>query len=177
MQGTFTSAIASSLAHRLERLPNHIRYGRISGVTGLLVEVDGLADTLAIGDRCRLIDRDGERILAEVIGFRAGRSLLMPYGPVVRIGPGCRAEVGGDDDAVYPGEDWLGRVVGGLGEPVDGLGPLSIGPRRYPLRGAPPPAHARQRVQGKLDLGVRVSIGTGTGPPIGMQKGPPPEAA
>ena len=101
----------------------------------------------------------------------------MPYGPVARIGPSCRAEVGGDDDAVYPGEDWLGRVVGGLGEPVDGLGPLSIGPRRYPLRGAPPPAHARQRVQGKLDLGVRVSIGTGTGPPIGMQKGPPPEAA
>ena len=155
MQGTFTSGIASSLAHRLERLPNHIRYGRISGVTGLLVEVDGLADTLAIGDRCRLIDRDGEPILAEVIGFRAGRSLLMPYGPVARIGPSCRAEVGGDDDAVYPGEDWLGRVVGGLGEPVDGLGPLSIGPRRYPLRNAPPPAHARQRVHGKLDLGVR----------------------
>ncbi len=155
MSRAFTSCVGSSLAHRLERLPSHIRYGRISGVTGLLVEVEGLADTLAVGDRCRLIDRDGERSLAEVIGFRAGRSLLMPYGATARIGPGCRAEVGGDDDAVYPCRDWLGRVVGALGEPLDGDGPLPVGPRRYPLRNAPPPAHARQRVQGKLDLGVR----------------------
>ena len=74
-----------------------------------------LADMLSVGDRCRLVDRDGEPTLAEVVGFRAGRSLLMPYGAVARIGPGCRAEVGGDDDAIYPERGWLGRVVGALG--------------------------------------------------------------
>jgi flagellum-specific ATP synthase len=151
----FASNIASSLAHRLNRLPGHIRYGLIASITGLLVEVDGLSDVLAVGDRCRLIDRDGEPTLAEVVGFRAGRTLLMPNATVARIGPSCRAEASGDDDAVYPSEGWLGRVVGALGEPVDGLGPLTMGALRYPLRSAPPPAHARQRVQGKLDLGVR----------------------
>jgi flagellum-specific ATP synthase len=151
----FASNVASSLAHRLDRLPGGIRYGVVAGITGLLVEVEGLADTLAISDRCRLVDRDGEPTLAEVVGFRGGRSLLMPYGTVARIGPGCRAEVGSDDDAVYPSEGWLGRVVGALGDPLDGLGPLTVNPLRYPLRNAPPPAHARQRVQGKLDLGVR----------------------
>jgi flagellum-specific ATP synthase len=155
MSRVFASQVASSLAHRLDRLPDHIRYGQVAGVAGLLIEVDGLAAVLAVGDRCRLVDRDGERTWAEVIGFRAGRSLLMPYGTVARIGPGCRVEVGGDDDAVYPAESWLGRVVDALGEPVDNLGPLAVGVSRYPLRNVPPPAYARQRVRGKLDLGIR----------------------
>ena len=87
----------------------------------------GLADVLAVGDRCRLIDRAGAAVHAEVVGFRNGRSLLMPYGPLAGIGPGCRAEIGCDDDAVWPGEHWLGRVIGPLGEPIDGAGPLRCG--------------------------------------------------
>jgi flagellum-specific ATP synthase len=149
------SVRASSLIRRLNALPAATRYGRITGITGLLVEVDGLGDALAVGDRCRLVDRDGRPTAAEVIGFRAGRSLLMPYGSVEGIGPGCRADIGGDDDAIWPETGWLGRVVGALGEPVDGGGPLPLGCARYPLRAAPPPAHARQRMAGKLDLGIR----------------------
>ena len=149
MRRPFASNVASSLAHRLDRLPGGIRYGVVAGITGLLVEVEGLADTLAIGDRCRLVDRDGEPTLAEVVGFRAGRSLLMPYGTVARIGPGCRAEVGSDDDAVYPSEGWLGRVVGALGDPLDGLGPLTVEPAALSLTqraaaGARAPARAGQ---------------------------------
>ncbi|HYN38949.1 MAG TPA: FliI/YscN family ATPase, partial [Rhodospirillales bacterium] len=140
---------------RLQALPGTLRFGRVSGITGLLVEADGLADVLAVGDRCRLIGRAGAAVQAEVIGFRDGRSLLMPYGPLAGIGPGCRAEIGCDDDAVWPGEDWLGRVIGGLGEPIDGAGPLRAGSVRYPLRAVPPPAHTRARMAGKLDLGVR----------------------
>jgi flagellum-specific ATP synthase len=155
VNGPFASSLAATLAHRIDRLPNCVRYGKISNITGLLVEVEGLADALAVGDRCRLVDRGGATTVAEVIGFRSGHSLLMPYGPVSGIGPGCRAEIGDDDDAVYPSQDWLGRVLGALGEPADGGGALTMGSVRYPLRGAPPPAHARQRMQGKLDLGVR----------------------
>jgi flagellum-specific ATP synthase len=149
------STSVATLARRLDRLPGHIRYGHVSGITGLLVEADGLAGALAVGDRCRLAGRDGERTMAEVVGFRAGRSLLMPYGPVAGIGLGCRVDVAGDDDAVYPDPAWLGRVIDGLGEPADGRGPLPEGEVRYPLRNAPPPAHGRRRMQGKLDLGVR----------------------
>ncbi|MBK8174175.1 MAG: flagellar protein export ATPase FliI [Rhodospirillales bacterium] len=151
----FPSCLATSLASRLGKIPDHVRYGCVSGITGLLVEVEALSNVLAVGDRCRLIDRSGVATMAEVIGFRGGRSLVMPYGPVTGLGPGCRAEVGGDDDAVYPNTRWLGRVLGALGEPVDGRGPLPLGLERYPLRSVPPDAHARQRVEGKLDLGVR----------------------
>ena len=140
---------------RLDRLPSHVRYGCVTGITGLLVEADGLAGALGVGDRCRLVGRGGDSTLADVVGFRSGSSLLMPYGPVTGLGLGCRAEVTGDDGAVYPDNTWLGRVVGGLGQPVDGAGALHEGTRRYPLRASPPPAHGRQRMEGKLDLGVR----------------------
>jgi flagellum-specific ATP synthase len=56
---------------------------------------------------------------------------------------------------VRPSFGWLGRVVNALGEPVDGKGPLPVGPSPYPFRETPPPAHARRRVGPPLDLGVR----------------------
>src|SRR5690606_2205584 len=56
---------------------------------------------------------------------------------------------------IRPHESWLGRVVNALGEPLDGKGPLPTGTEPRPVRGSPPPAHARQRVKGKVDLGVR----------------------
>ena len=148
-------SLAERLVSQIETLPEVVPFGRVCGVTGLLVEAEGLASLLAVGDRCRMVGRDGSVVHAEVAGFRDGRSLLMPYGALAGIGPGCRAEAGGGDDAVWPDRGWLGRVIGPLGEPVDGAGPLRVGPRRYPLRAAPPPAHGRQRMAGKLDLGVR----------------------
>jgi flagellum-specific ATP synthase len=57
--------------------------------------------------------------------------------------------------AARPSDGWLGRVVNAMGEPIDGKGPLPAGPSPYPFRASPPPAHARQRVGGPLDLGVR----------------------
>jgi len=152
---TTARTTARTIDQRLDALPPVQRFGRVSGITGLLVEAAGLADVLSVGDRCRLIDRSGAVVHAEVIGFRDDRSLLMPYGPLAGIGPGCRAEAACEDDAVWPSEHWLGRVVGPLGEPIDGAGPLRSGLSRYPMRAVAPPAHARQRMAGKLDLGVR----------------------
>jgi flagellum-specific ATP synthase len=56
---------------------------------------------------------------------------------------------------IYPSDGWLGRIVNAMGEPVDDLGPLPRGGIPYALRGMPPSAHKRQRVKGKLNLGVR----------------------
>src|SRR5262245_28172144 len=79
----------------------------------------------------------------------------MPFGSLEGVGLGCRAEIAESDSVVYPDRSWLGRVVGAMGTPVDGKGALHEGPDAYPLRAAPPSAHARKRVAGKIDLGVR----------------------
>ena len=145
----------STLLSDLDRIPDARRYGRVTAVLGMLLEIGGVPQTLAVGGRCTVIARDRRRLPCEVIGFRNGRALLMPFGSLDGIGLGCKAEIGDGLPVVYPHPLWLGRVVNAMGEPIDGKGPLPSGNAAYPFRNQPPPAHARQRVQGKLDLGVR----------------------
>lgn len=149
----------SSLVHNflseLKRLPGHAVYGRVVAVQGLLIEVGGIQTSLSVGDRCTIHARDGRLVPCEVVGFREGRALLMPFGTLDGIGLGCRAEVAGGVPGLHPHESWLGRVLNAMGEPVDGLGPVLSGERLYPFRNSPPSAHSRQRVGGKLDLGIR----------------------
>jgi flagellum-specific ATP synthase len=90
-----------------------------------------------------------------VVGFSNANALLMPFAALEGVRRGCRAIVTGVAASVRPCQGWLGRVVDGMGEPIDGKGPLRLGPSPYPFRNAPPPAHSRQRVGGPLDLGVR----------------------
>jgi flagellum-specific ATP synthase len=95
------------------------------------------------------------RIPCEVVGFSNANALLMPFAALEGVRRGCRAVVTGVAAAVRPCQAWLGRVVDGMGDPIDGKGPLRLGPSPYPFRNAPPPAHSRQRVGAPLDLGVR----------------------
>jgi len=144
-----------NLLSELAQIPDCRRYGRVTAVLGMLLELGGAPETLAVGGRCDVLARYGGRLPCEVIGFRNGRALLMPFGSTEGVGLGCKAEVANTIPAVYPHPGWLGRVVNALGEPIDGKGPLPLGNVACPLRNQPPPAHRRQRVQGKLDLGVR----------------------
>lgn len=137
------------------RLPAHTVYGRVLAVQGLLVEIGGIQTALSVGDRVIIEGRDDRRVPSEVVGFREGRALVMPFGTLDGIGLGCRAELERDTPAVRPDLSWLGRVVNAMGEPVDGKGPLVHGPDAYAIRNTPPPAHTRGRVGGKLDLGIR----------------------
>ena len=82
-------------------------------------------------------------------------ALLMPFGTLDGVGLGCRAELISSEPVIYPHRSWLGRVINAFGEPVDGKGPLLKGETSYAVRNQPPPAHVRQRVGGKVDLGVR----------------------
>src|SRR6185312_439066 len=136
-------------------IPEHRRFGRITGVMGMMLEAGGLPQRLAVGGHCTVLAHDGRRLACEVVGFRAGRALLMPFGDVGGVGLGGKVEPTDRPPAIRPSDGWLGRVVNGVGEPIDGKGPLPLGPRAYPLRNQPPPAHARRRVQDKIDLGVR----------------------
>jgi flagellum-specific ATP synthase len=149
------SRALAQLSSEIAALPEHRRYGRVAAVMGMLVEIAGVPDTLAIGGRCDVMARGGRRVPCEVIGFRDGRALAMPFGSLEGIGLGCKAEMTAGGSAVFPHRGWLGRVVNALGEPIDGKGPLPAGPVPYPFRSPPPPAHKRQRVGAKLDLGVR----------------------
>ncbi|MCH9050135.1 MAG: flagellar protein export ATPase FliI [Proteobacteria bacterium] len=145
----------NSLLTNLTQIPEYHLYGRVTAVLGMLVEVGGVQRRLSIGDRCRVAARGGHALACEVVGFRDDRAILMPFGALEGVGLGCKAEVVDVEPVVSPTEKWLGRVVNAMGEPIDGRGPLPEGDTAYPLRNSPPPAHARQRVRGKVDLGVR----------------------
>ncbi len=145
----------ADLRDEVALIPPYRRFGRVAGILGMLVEVGGLPQSLAIGGHCAVLGQAGRRLTCEVVGFRAGRALLMPFGALDGIGLGAKVEIAERPAAIYPCERWLGRVVNAMGEPVDGKGPLPSGATAYPLRNRPPPAHSRRRVQGKIDLGVR----------------------
>jgi flagellum-specific ATP synthase len=146
---------ASHLIASLDRIPPYRHFGRVTAVLGTLVEVGGVENRLAVGGRCTIVARDGRRVPCEVVGFRENRALLMPFYSLDGIGVGCHAEIADNEIYLYPHVGWLGRVINALGEPVDGKGPLPMGDKPYALRASPPSAHKRQRVQGKIDLGIR----------------------
>ncbi|MFN4281198.1 MAG: flagellar protein export ATPase FliI [Alphaproteobacteria bacterium] len=143
------------LLANINQLPECNLYGRVTAVQGMLVEVGGVQRRLSVGDRCEISARGDRKLNCEVVGFRDGRALLMPFGALEGVGLGCKADVIDAQPVVRPTAAWLGRVVNAMGEPIDGKGPLPEGDAIYPLKNNPPPAHARQRVQGKVDLGVR----------------------
>jgi len=145
----------AALVSELDELSPYRVYGRVTAVLGMLVEVGGASTSLSVGDRCEVLTRDRRPVLCEVIGFRQGRALLMPFQPLDGIGLGCTAWRVATRPAIRPHPGWLGRVVNALGEPIDGKGPLPQGGIPQLLRNRPPPAHRRQRVAGKIYLGVR----------------------
>jgi len=124
-------------------------------VNGLLIEARGGLSHLPIGARAEIERRGATPLPAEVVGFRDTRALLMPFGPVEGVAPGAEIRIQPDGGLVRPTKAWLGRIVDAFGQPIDGKGPLPQGQASYPLRAAPPPAHARGRVGARLDLGVK----------------------
>jgi len=130
-------------------------FGRVKAVQGLLVEVVGPVRELKVGGRVLIEAAGGGTLAAEIIGFRDGHALCLPFGPLAGVRLGCRAVFQSHDGAVYPTDAWLGRVINASGEPIDGKGPLPRGPVGYNLKQQPLPAHSRARVGGPLDMGVR----------------------
>jgi len=144
-----------ALIENIGRLPRRTRFGRVARVEGLLIEVTGASGAIGLGGRLSLAGKDGQETLCEVVGFRDGRALAMPFGQLDGITLGGRATFEERISAIHPSRAWLGRVIDAFGHPTDGKGPLTHGMEAYPLRAAPPTAHARARIGGKLDLGVR----------------------
>jgi flagellum-specific ATP synthase len=144
-----------ALAEQIDELDGVEIYGRVVGVRGLMVEVAGPLQAMPVAARVVIETGAGRTIPCEVVGFAGANALLMPFAPLEGVRRGCRAVVNGGAASVRPSAGWLGRVVNAMGEPLDGKGPLPLGPSPYPFRNIPPPAHARRRVGAPLDLGVR----------------------
>lgn len=145
--------------HRvLEEMDTVPLNGRVSRVVGLLVEGHGPGAT--IGSQCQIFPKEpgGDPVTAEVVGFRGREVLLMPYGDTRGIGPGSRIIACGEPAGCKVGEELLGRVLSGLGEPLDGKGPLNAR-LWYPLYNSAPHPLRRARITEPLDLGIRAING------------------
>ncbi|SON57079.1 putative ATP synthase YscN [Hartmannibacter diazotrophicus] len=143
------------LIAELKRIPLLEIYGRVAAVQGLLVEVAGPIQEMSVGTRLMVSGFGGAQVPMEVVGFGEGRALCLPYGPLEGVRLGAKAAIVSMASTTRPADGWLGRVVNALGEPIDGKGPLPMGPDERLLRSNPPPANERTRVGAPIDLGVR----------------------
>ncbi len=131
----------------------HRRHGRVIDLIGLIVEATGLE--AEVGEVCTIDTGRGRGpVPAEVVGFRAGRTLLMPLGEATGIGPGARVSASGRALSIEVSDDLLGRTLDGLGRPLDGFGPTAAG-RSRPVEAAPPDPFTRPRIDVRVSLGVR----------------------
>ncbi len=148
-------AFTENMIQALDKLEVSSYFGRVSGVQGLFIEVSGILTPLAIGDRCNVINNRQKRVPCEIVSFKDDKILLMPYGSMDGIGINCLVEVVDAKPVIYPHPSWLGRIVNAFGEAIDGKGPLIKGNKPYFIKSSPPPAQFRDRVKGKVDLGIK----------------------
>ncbi|MBF0233656.1 MAG: FliI/YscN family ATPase [Desulfamplus sp.] len=145
--------------------------GKITKVIGLIAEGDGLG--LGIGSLCTIKNDHGSEIRAEVIGFKEEKVLLMPYGDMRGIGPGSRIIPLADLPLADVGDGLLGRVVDGMGNPIDGKG--SFYPTaKYSLYGKPMNPMERKSIDEPLDVGIsaiNVMITLGRGQRVAIMAG------
>lgn len=146
--------------------------GKVRQVIGVVIE--SLGPNMAIGETCHIqYKRTAEPVLAEVVGFRDNKVLIMPLGDLMGIGAGSEVVSLGKPLEIGVTDALLGRVLDGLGRPIDGKGRVFAEKRRQIL-GAPPDALSRKRVTQPLSLGIRAIDGAmtcGKGQRVGIFAG------
>lgn len=151
---------------------DYIEYiGKVSKVVGLTIESDG--PQASIGDLCNIRVLKGDPIKAEVVGFKDDKVLLMPLGEMIGISPGSLVSTNGEILNVAVGPELIGRVLDGLGRPMDGKGPINT-KASYPTMNTPPNPMTRKRIKEPLPLGVRAIDGlltVGKGQRVGIFAG------
>jgi len=154
------AAFGRACRSRLEAFEPVVADGWVCAVVGTVIEGEGLG--APVGGVCRVLPADGGPAFhAEVIGFRDQRILLMPLAEQHGVGPGARIELARTRATVPAGDACLGRVLDGLGRPLDGGAPLA-GTDEVPLYRTPEHVLSRERVHVPLDLGVRAIDGLAT---------------
>lgn len=148
------------------------QYGKVRQVIGVVIE--SLGPNMAVGETCSIsYKRTAEPVLAEVVGFRDNKVLIMPLGELMGIGAGSDVVAHGAPLEIGVTDHLLGRVLGGLGRPIDGKGTI-VAENRAVVTAAPPPPLSRKRVTEPLSLGIRAIDGMltcGKGQRVGVFAG------
>jgi len=126
--------------------------GCVVRVSGQSVESSG--PTLGLGELCGIQIRGGRRVLAEVVGFKHDHLILLPLEHVEGISPGDTVTARTTPRHITVSDNILGRVLNGLGEPIDGKGPLA-GSESKPLDASSPAPLSRKKITHPLALGIR----------------------
>src|SRR6186713_1056286 len=156
---------------RAQQLPSPPVEGSLTRMVGLALEASGCQ--AAVGDVCDLMNGDGSRVEAEVVGFAGDKLFLMPTGEVHGLAPAARVIPKQRAGSVHVGPGLLGRVIDGNGIPLDGLGPVQADARAKLLGQTINPL-ARHPIDTPLDVGVRslnALLTVGRGQRIGLFAG------
>ncbi|MBE6183861.1 flagellar protein export ATPase FliI [Weizmannia ginsengihumi] len=165
---------AHELIHIMPSINTFKYYGKVKRVIGLMIESQGPESS--IGEVCfiRVQSKSGmKRILAEVVGFRDGNVILMPYTNVQEISPGSLVEATGKSLEVKAGQALLGKVIDSLGNPMS-MEPLPKGLKSIPIDRTPPNPLKRPPIRESIELGVRAIdslLTVGLGQRIGIFAG------
>jgi flagellum-specific ATP synthase len=150
---TSNSVIDFEKFHSALRDVNLLDYqGFVAKVSGLTVESTGPA--IGLGELCGIQIRGGRRVLAEVVGFHNDHLILLPLEHIDGISPGDTVTARTTVRHIALSDDILGRVINGLGEPIDNKGPLQ-GVDRKALDANSPPPLSREKISSPLSLGIR----------------------
>ena len=145
-------ALMQNLRGRIGASVPVVRMGEVIQVTGLVIE--SIGPNVSLGDICEISSPRLSGLQAEVVGFRDHRVLLMPLGEMQEIHAGCDVAATGRAAGINVSEALVGRIIDGLGRPIDGKGPLPAGTLR-PLHCAPPNPLTRQRISKPFQTGVK----------------------
>lgn len=148
------------------------KLGKVAKIVGLTIE--SIGPDANLNDLCRIVSKDNpdQEVMAEVVGFKDNRVLLMPFESVDGIGPGSIVENTGDVLKVAVSDDILGKTVDGLGRPINGE--ELTGATRYSVEAMPPDPMSREIISQVLPLGVKAVDGLmtiGKGQRIGIFAG------
>ncbi len=155
----------------VDRTPLLKTYGKLSSLNGLLIE--GIGPVGSIGDLCNIYDHDNNIVQAEIVGFRDGKTLLMPLSHLHGISPGMKIENLRHPLQISVGELLLGRVLSGTGVPIDQLSPIQTD-EKSAIDRTPPDPYLRQRITNVISTGIRAIDGvltTGQGQRLGIFAG------
>lgn len=146
--------------------------GKVRQVIGVVIE--SLGPHMAIGETCHIqYKRTAEPVLAEVVGFRDSKVLIMPLGDLMGIGAGSDVVSLGKPLEIGVTDNLLGRVLDGLGQPIDGKGRI-VADKRAKIIASPPAALTRKRITEPLATGIRAIDGLltcGKGQRVGIFAG------
>ncbi len=147
-------------------------YGRVKRLIGVTIESEGPAGS--VGDLCYIRKKSGEFIPTEIVGFKEGFVILMPLGNMDGIASSAFVQTSSGPLKIRVGNELLGRVLDGLGNPIDGKGEIKKYHREVPIYNSPPNPMERDRIVHPIALGIKAidsEITCGKGQRIGLFAG------